>query len=352
MANSIFDLISADYIGTYYTEAASNRIPMLGATLFPAVKQTGLDLSWIKGHNGLPVSLAPAAFDAKAPLRDRVGVSKVETEMPFFREAMRVGEKERQELLKAASGMNRAYVMPIINRIYADAQNLVDGADVVAERLRMQMLSTGEAHIVGNDGVGYDYDFGMPAEHKKTLTSTAKWDNPQADVFDVLRKAKKKIASDTGATITRAICNSTVWEYLLKNEQIKNDIVTRLGVANGLIIDDNYLKQWFSAKLGLTVTVYDKMFKATQSGASENYFPDDTFTLIPDGTLGNTYHGTTPEEADLMGGASAAQVRIVNTGVAVTTYVEPHPVNSVIVVSDIVLPSFEAIDNIFILTVA
>lgn len=352
MAKSIFDLVSADYIGTFYTDAVSNRMPMLGETLFPAVKQSGLDISWIKGHNGLPVSLAPAAFDAKAPLRDRVGVSKVETEMPFFREAMRIGEKERQELLKAASGMNRAYVQPIINHIYDDAANLIDGANVVAERLRMQLLSSGEAHIVGSDGVGYDYDFGMPAEHKKTLTGAAKWDSPQADVFDTLRKAKKKITSDTGATITRAICNSTVWEYLLKNEQIKNDIVTRLGVANGLIIDDNYLKQWFSAKLGLTVTVYDKMFKATQAGASENYFPDDTFTLIPDGTLGRTYHGTTPEEADLMGGASAAQVRIVGAGIAVTTYKEPHPVNSVVVVSDIVLPSFEAIDNIFILTVA
>ena len=351
MAKSVFDLISADYIGTFYTEAASNRTPMLGATLFPAVKQLGLDLSWIKGRNGLPVSLAPAAFDAKAPLRDRVGVEKVETEMPFFREAMRVGEKERQELLKAASGMNQAYVMPIINRIYADAQNLVDGADVVAERLRMQLLSTGEAHIVGKDGAAYDYDFGMPAEHKKTLTGSAKWSDPKADVYDTLRKAKKKIAQDTGATITRAICNTSVWDYLLANEQIKGDIVTRLGTSNALIVDEAVLRQWFSARLGLTVTVYDKMFKPTFDGAGENFFPDDTFTLIPDGTLGNTYHGTTPEEADLMSGASSAQVRVVNTGVAVTTYIEPHPVNSVIVVSDIVLPSFEAIDNIYILKV-
>ena len=73
--------------------------------------------------------------------------------------------------------------------------------------------------------------------------------------------------------------------------------------------------------------------------------------MIPDGDLGNTYFGTTPEESDLMSGNTDAQVEIVNTGVAITTIKEPHPVNIMTVVSAIVLPSFEAIDNIFIATV-
>ncbi|WP_240927574.1 hypothetical protein [Paenibacillus thiaminolyticus] len=55
-------------------------------------------------------------FDAKATLRDRIGISKVETEMPFFRESMRIGEKERQELLLLAESANDAYIMPMITR--------------------------------------------------------------------------------------------------------------------------------------------------------------------------------------------------------------------------------------------
>ena len=84
----IFDLVNAKAIGAYYSEVQSNTIPYMGTGLFPAKKQSGLDLSWIKGKGGLPVALKPSAFDTKATLRDRIGVSKVETEMPFFKEGI------------------------------------------------------------------------------------------------------------------------------------------------------------------------------------------------------------------------------------------------------------------------
>ena len=170
-------------------------------------------------------------------------------------------------------------------------------------------------------------------------------------MYGVIKDAKRAISRDTGDTVTRAICTDSVWDKLLLNEAIKGDILTRLG-QNSTIVDDAMLKQWFATKLGLQVSVYNKMFKASQKSAAENFFPDDVFTLIPDGTLGNTYHGTTPEEAELMNGAASnAQVSVVNTGVAVTTETETHPVNRKVIASDIVLPSFEAIDSVFILNV-
>ena len=83
----LFDgLFSPAALGANWTEAASNRIPYLGEGLFPARKQAGLDLKWIKGSKGIPVSLMPSAFDAKATFRDRIGVEKLRTEMPVFRE--------------------------------------------------------------------------------------------------------------------------------------------------------------------------------------------------------------------------------------------------------------------------
>jgi hypothetical protein len=53
-----------------------------------------------------------------------------------------------------------------------------------------------------------------------------------------------------------------------------------------------------------------------------------------------------------MSGATVAQVNIVETGVAITTIKEPHPVNVQTIVSEITLPSFESIDNIYIVKVA
>ena len=59
------ELFTAQLIAAYYTESATNRVPYLGETLFPARKKNGLDLRWVKTHSGLPVSLNVSSFDAK-----------------------------------------------------------------------------------------------------------------------------------------------------------------------------------------------------------------------------------------------------------------------------------------------
>ena len=108
MAKSIFDMITAQALASYYETLESNRIPFLGEGLFPADKKMGLKLEWIKGYDNLPVALQPSAFDAKPLLRDRGGVSMESTRMPFFREAMRLGEEDRQQLLMFMEANNTA----------------------------------------------------------------------------------------------------------------------------------------------------------------------------------------------------------------------------------------------------
>ncbi|MBV4438593.1 major capsid protein [Clostridium tyrobutyricum] len=346
---NIFDFVTAAEIGTYYTANGSNAIPYLGATLFPPKKQLGLDLSWIKAANGLPVALQPAAFDTKATLRDRIGFTKIETEMPFFREAMKIGEKDRQEMNKAKSAANAAYIMPVINKIFDDASNLVNGAEVDNERMRMQLLSTGVIAISAN-GIAYNYDYKFKESHKETLLTTAKWsDLENSNPVDDTRRWQDAIEDDTGVRPTNAVCTRKTWNYLMNNQKIKLDMNTQSG--QNIILTDAMLKTYFQTKLGIQIAVYNKKF-ALQDGTSNLFYPDDSFTLFPDGNLGNTYFGTTPEESDLMAGGTDAQVQIVNTGVAITTIKHPQPVNVETVVSEIAMPSFEMIDTIFIATVA
>ncbi len=346
--STIYDLVNAKEISVYYNNNPSNDIPYLGATLFPSKKQLGLDLSWIKGSNGLPVALQPSAFDTKATIRDRIGFSKVETEMPFFREAMRIGEKERQEINKVAGSANADYLMPLIEKIYDDANNLVRGAEVNNERMRMQLLSTGKISIVANH-VAYDYDFKFSADNQETLLTTARWSDTanSTPVQDIMRW--QQVVEDTvGEKPSRAVCSLKTWGYLMANESIRLDM-NPIGGTN-IIMTDAMLKQYFQAKLGLAVAVYNKKY-ALQDGTTHQFFPDDVFTLLPEGNLGNTYYGTTPEESDLMSGGTDAVVEIVNTGVAVTTLKIPHPVNVETIVSEIALPSFERINSVFIATV-
>lgn len=93
-------------IAANFNETIAGQQPYLGAALFPSVKKSGLDLAFIKGQRGLPISLAPSTFDAKAKFRDRIGVTKLETEMPFFREGYLIKKKTGRKYC--------ALVMPVI----------------------------------------------------------------------------------------------------------------------------------------------------------------------------------------------------------------------------------------------
>lgn len=351
MAFNIFDLVSAPAIGAYWTEANSNRIPYLGETLFPNRKKLGLDLSWIKGHKGLAVALKPSNFDAHAELRDRIGIEKTETEMPFFREGMKIKEKDRQELLRLQESQQAYYEM-FINNIYDDAATLVSGALVQSERMRMQLLVGGKINITYN-GLDYTYNFDESGEYAANntveLSGTSLWsDHANSDPIGDLRELIDKIEGDTGSRPTKAIMSRATWIHLTQNEKIRfniNPIVT-----SNLIVTDQMIKQYLISVLGLTVEVYTKHYK-DEKGVQNQYYPDGYVTLIPDGDLGNTWYGTTPEEADLLSGRASAQVAIVNTGIAVTTIVKPHVVNVDTIVSEIVLPSFEAMENTGLLKV-
>ena len=95
---TIYDLVTAADVVAYWVEKNQNKQPLLGATLFPIKKRLGTKLEWVKGANNQPVALRPSSFDAKAIRRDRKGIEKVETDMPFFKESMYVDEKMRQDL--------------------------------------------------------------------------------------------------------------------------------------------------------------------------------------------------------------------------------------------------------------
>lgn len=343
MAN-IFDYVNAKEIAAYWIEGASNRIPYLGATLFPGKKQLGLDLSWLKGSKGLPVSLKPSAFDTRPTLRDRIGFDKIMTEMPFFREAMMITEKDRQNLNNVLASGNEKAIDMIVRNIYDDASGLIDSAEVVFERMRMQLLSTGKIAITEN-GNALDYDYQFDNDHKETLENTAMWSDldDSTPIQDIIDWADT-IDDDTGMRPNRAICSRATLMYLMQNAGILNELKELK-----LMKTEENIRMVIERHTKIQIAVYNKKYNA--SGTATQFFPDNVFTLFPAGVLGSSVFGTTPEESDLMT-TPGADVEIVNTGVALATLKKAEvPVNVETVVSMIGLPSFEGIDTVFIATV-
>lgn len=352
---NLIEIFTPAAIAANWTEVASNQIPYLGATLFPARKKAGLDLSWLKGSRGLPVSLMPSAFDAKATFRDRIGFEKLETEMPFFREGYKIKERDRQELLRIQESTD-PYAAEVISRIFDDTRGLVDGAAVVPERMRMQLLFpvNGDAGIsIKANGVDYTYDYDPSDAWKSSnytaLTTNDLWTAPTtADPFAAFKTVKDAIRSKTGTELTAAIMNTYTFNLMAKTDAVKNRYISTSGVTLGYLTD-NEVKAVVEGTSGLRIAIYDKQYK-DESGVAHAFVPDGYVALIPDGALGSTWYGTTPEEADLRG-SGEAEVSIVNTGVAITRIVEPHPVNINTFASEIVLPSFERMDEFALLKV-
>lgn len=342
---TIFDLVKAPELTSYWEEHTQDMPPYLGEELFPSDKKLGLKLDWIKGAKGLPVVLKPSAFDAAATPRPRIGFDKLSAEMPFFKESMYIDEELRQQLNMVMETGNQAYIDAVLRRVFDDDMRLLEGARARREEMRMMALTTGAIAITAN-GQAYNYDYGMPEDHKTTVTTS--WSTTTSDPIEDLRNAMDKVEDDTGVRPTRGICTRKTWGYLRKNENIIKSIFV---LSNGQVgaLSDARLTQYLQDELGLELIIYGKRYK-NDSDAATQFVPDDTVTLFPEGSLGTTWFGTTPEESDLMGG-KVANVSITDTGVAVTTIEKADPVNVETKVTMICLPSFESADNVYILDV-
>ena len=349
-------IISPKAIAANWTEASSNRIAYLGENLFPAKKKAGLDLSWIKGEKGVPVTLMPSAFDAKATFRDRIGVEKVDTEMPFFREGYKIKEKDRQEMLRAQD-TNDPYLIEAVSRAFDDAQNLIEGALVVPERERMQLLFAegGDVGIsIVANGTNYTYNYdpngAWKASNYFALSGTALWTaTSTADPFKDIQTAKDAVAAKGGVSRLIAM-NSTTFRLLRSVDAVKNRFLSVSGIVTGYMADKDIAAVIKDTADLDGIIVYDKQYR-DENKVVHKFVPDGYVAVLPDGPIGDTWFGTTPEEADLMDKKSNAEVAVVNTGIAITQIVESHPVNINTYASEIVLPSYERMNEVALIKV-
>ena len=343
---TIYEYVAAQNIAAYWTEAAQSEGPYLGDELFPSRQKLGLNLNWLKGSGGLPVVLKPSAFDAAVIPRPRIGFDKLETEMPFFKESKYIDEKMRQELNIALETGNANYINTILKNIFDDETELLKAARARREQMRMMVLTTGMLSISAN-GQDFDYDYQIPANHK--VTAAVAWSDPNAPIIDEIRTWQEIAEDDTGVKPTRAVVSSKTWGYFRNNNSIRAAIWGTALLGTDVTpppADDARISAHLRTTLGLEVVIYSKRYKDEQ-GVSQKYVEDDIFVMFPSGDLGATWFGTTPEQSDLMTG-SAANVAIVDTGVAITAMKKEDPVNVETKVTMITLPDFPVADQIII----
>lgn len=337
---SIFDFVTAANTTAYWETRNQDRAPFLGETLFDLEQKLGLDLKWIMGADGSPVVLAPSAFDVQAKPRARVGFQQMMANMPFFKESLYIDEELRQQLNIVLESGNQAYIEAITRRIFNDNVVLLEAAAARREMMRMSALTTGVISVTAN-GQSFDFDYGVPANHKATVTKS--WSDPTANVADDIIRGMDQVEDDTGVRPNRAVVDRKTWTQMLNNKGFVSMIYV---MASGLAkLTDEDLRRHLQETYGLQVAVYSKKYTA-DNGSSTPYVPANSFTLFPEGKLGTMWMGTTPEQSDLMS-QKVDNVSITDGGVAVTTIPKDDPVNVETKVTMIALPSFEQANKVY-----
>lgn len=350
------EVVTSESIALAATNDASNEIPYIGLQWFPEEKKTGLDLKWVKTHRGLAVTLAPSNFDALPVIRARGGLKTERTQMAFFRESMVIKEEDMQEIDRIKDE-NDPYLAGALVSIYDDTNTLVRGAEVVPERMRMQLLATTNGHPaigIESDGVKYAYDYDPTGEYAakhymKITTAADKWSAATSKPITDLNNAKKALRK-LGKIAKYVLMSSNTFNYLLENNEIKSAILAQ-NLTPNIIMDDETVIAIIQRRTGLTPVLYNKMF-IDENGDEQQFYPDDKVTLLPAGTLGKTWFGTTPEERTA-GQVADVDVTIYGKGIAIAVKTEygPPAITST-TASEITLPSYEGMDSTFVIEVA
>lgn len=354
MPNNVFDIITSSAVAAYWGKAYNpeTSIPHI---LFPVKKKLGIELKWIKGSKGLAPSLAPAAFDTKGVLRTREGIKVTATQMPFFKDGVRFSEVDLITL-NIVKEANNPLAEDILRNYYDDAADRINGADVVYRRMVYQLLfpADGKPKITFNaNGANYSYDYDpngtWTSGNYVTLTGTSLWSaSATAKPLTDIRGMGKKLLNDHGSKVKYLLMNSNTFAYIGDTTEVKNRFVMSNGNSAGMLLDDE-VKRVIKSATGYDVVIDDSIY-ADEDGVRHAYIPDGYVAFIPDGNLGTMYRGTTPEETDLMGG-NDVDVSIVDNGIAIKSYKSNDPANTFTFVSQIILPSYERMDEVGLLKV-
>lgn len=348
----ISDVYDSAAIAVHVKNEKSNAIPYLGQAFWPNERKASIDLKWIKTSNGLPVSLTPSNFDAKATIRARKGFGINKQEMAFFRESMVISEHDRIELAKL-NDCTSPFVKDVVANIFNDTKTLVDGADVVPERMRMQLLfpeTGGPSIYIAADGVIYQYNYDVDGKwaenNRKTLTGPKLWANtktaqPLEDIRQIIENADEPIKY--------LVMSQAELNLFMACDSVKEALLAQNITAHVMMTADVAKKLIANTFPGVEVLVYKKKFK-DESGVTHAFVPDGFVAFVPEGKLGNTWFGMTPEELAKME-TQEVDITILPSGVAVavvTTY--DSTMQTMTVVAETLLPSYERMDSVYLLS--
>lgn len=282
---SILELFNQKEVLDYLKDR--NYPVLMGEELFPEEKRESLEFDILQNLSNVPVIASVHGFDTESEIGQREAAKKV-IELALIKRKLPLKEKD---IIAIESPRNESEKKYLMKQVYRDIDSLVAGVKARVELMRMEVIAKGTITLDEN-GLEGTISYGIPEEHK---AANVNWNSETANpINDMIVWANKL---DTKPA--RIITSNTILAKILSNPNV---VAALYGKDSSRIASvgelNNYLEQ-----LGLPkIYTYDAKYRKLQEDGkyvSKRYFPENAFSMIPDGDLGNTIYGPTAEEIRL-----------------------------------------------------
>ena len=341
----ITKLINAEAVAAFYQQSnVSDTEAYLSDILFPSKRVPGRNLSFIKGKGSNAVLARPVAYDADVRVVSRTPFAKMSSEMPMFGESLIMDVASQIDFNDAMKSSNDLKVKATLTEYYNDRANLIVRLKARSHQLGMALLSTGVVKINADkdNAIEIDYtDATWKANNK--LKSVKSWATAAtATTLSDLEAALEK-AEDDGVKIARLLMSRNTFKQLVDSKEVSD----RFNALGNMVITRDGYKAYIEQALDVEILVETKKYKLADGGVDVAYFPDGVVSLLPEGTIGAMCYGTTAEE--LASAEDPDTYSVTSEGYGISVVREGQPARIATNAFEIVLPSAEKIDSIYIL---
>jgi hypothetical protein len=267
----------------------------VGATLFPARTVNELTFEYWKSLNLLPVMASVQAYGAEAQIASRDGATKVSGEIPPIKRKINLNERDLIALKREGAGDNDM----VRNTLYNDLDNMIDSVGARIEKMRMDVISSGQI-VLNENGVVMTVDYGVPAgqivDNPATNTADGDWDKANAEPVTQIQTWVNAVVAGCGIRPTRALTSNTVVANLIKNAQIRKMIYGDQGGSRAVSL--NQVNDLLATLDLPQIATYDLQVRAQAENGTYStlrFWPEKKIVLLPPSALGETLIGPTAE---------------------------------------------------------
>ena len=311
-----------------YLKKRQNKDFMLEGIL-PYRSVDALEYEHIVGNYSTPLSATFAVYGADGKYYGRDGIKKFIEELRPIKAHRRLDGKLLIQWKKYGAKE------PLFAQLFDDIGFVYDAVRVRAEKMRAEILTTGQLSVNEN-GVQFTVDYGVPTANK--VTPTTLWSdttnsNPIQDMIDW----KNAIDFEPEG----GIISKEIFDYLSKNVNVRKAIFGDNGGSRFVTLKT--LNEFLSG-LGLPKLAINKEKYRDASGNSQYFWTATKFVWVGS-NIGETLMGPTEE------GVLNKNVSKTDEGIYIQTYENERPPAIITTGSATSLVALPGAEEIFIATV-